>query len=245
MKLISLHRLALIAVALSGCESNEGPGDGTAEIRLMHAQSGADAVDLVLNGTPVATGVGFAQTSGLIDVPAGAAAFQIRPSGGGTALAIGAAELESGARYTILFSRSGTSDMRIAADTATGIPSAPPPTQPGDTGAIPGESKIKLRVIHNAPDAPPLDVYLTLNDEPLDGAFPLVEPFTYGVGLSPEFPGYVERDPGIWRLRFTADGTLQVLLDTGPIQMAAGQVRSVILMESDSTGMGIASVRER
>src|SRR5918995_3462189 len=160
MKLFLIHGVALLALALAACDSSEGPSDGVAEVRLMHARSGVPAVDLVLDGATVAEDVGFSQTSEMTEVPAGAAAFQIRPATGGAALAIGAADLEAGRRYTVLFSSSGSSEFRIAADTATGIPDAPPPTQPGDTGAIPGESKIKLRVIHNASDAPPLDVYL-------------------------------------------------------------------------------------
>jgi hypothetical protein len=72
-----------------------------------------------------------------------------------------------------------------------------------------------------------------------------VEPFEFGTGLSPEFPGYVERDPGVYRVRFTADGTHEVVMDTGPVDMQAGFVRSVVLFSSDTTGLGLAVVRER
>ncbi|HEU5050700.1 MAG TPA: DUF4397 domain-containing protein [Gemmatimonadales bacterium] len=236
----------LLAGFLTGaCESSD-PGDNAAQVRLIHARSGAPAVDLVVGGESVLDGIAFSQASGFAEVPAGSATLQVRPAAGGAAIVGATTTFEPGARYTLLFSNSGgASDLRIAPDTATGLPLAPPPTSPSDTGAIPGESKVKLRVIHNAADAPPLDVYLTLYQEPLAGAIRLVEPFTYGVGLNPDFPGYVERDPGTWQVRFTADGTDDVLIDTGPITLAAGQVKSIILFSSDTTGMGIAIVRER
>lgn len=235
--------LVALALAAGACDSSE-PGNGVASLRLMHARTGAPAVDLLVDGDTVFQGVGFAQASAFAEVPAGSATVDIRS--GDNDFASAPVNFAPGARYTLLFSNSGgTSDILVAEDTATGVPLEPPPIQPGDTGAIPGESKVKLRVIHNASDAPPLDVYLTLNDEPLDGAIRLIEPFVHGVGLSPEFPGYVERDPGTWRVRFTDDNTLDVVLDTGPISMSAGQVRSVILFSSDTTGMGIAIVRER
>jgi hypothetical protein len=234
----------LLAALLLACDSSE-PGD-TAQLRLMHARDGAPAIDVAVNGETVLEDIGFSEASGFAEVDAGSATVALRPAAGGAALSTTTTQLIPGARYTLLFSNAGgDSELRLAADTATGLPLEPPPTEPGDTGAIPGESKIKIRVIHNALDAPPLDVYLSLDDEAFSGGFPLVEPFTYGVGLNPEFPGYTERDPGVWRVRFTADGTLDVLLDSGPLSMPAGQVRSVILYSTDTTGLGLAVVRER
>jgi hypothetical protein len=236
--------LLLSASLLVACDSSE-PGD-VAQLRLLHARDGAPAIDVTVNGETILEGIAFSEASGFAEVEAGAATVALRPAGGGTALSSAAADLIPGTRYTLLFSNAGgASELRIAPDTATGIPLQPPPTEPGDTGAIPGESKIKIRVIHNAIDAPPLDVYLSLDGAPFTGGFPLVEPFTYGVGLNPEFPGYTERDPGVWRVRFTADGTHDVMLDSGPLSMLAGQVRSVILHSTDTTGLGLAVVRER
>ena len=234
----------LATVLLSGaCGSGEGPNDA-ALLRLMHARTGAPAVNLLANGETVVDGIAFSEASEFAEVAGGTTNLEIRPAGGGAALSTRTTELEPGSRYTLLFSHSGAdSELRLVADTATGLPLEPPPTEPGDTGAIPGESKVKLRMIHNASDAPPIDVYLTNYGAALGG--PSIEPFTYGVGLDPAFPGYFERDPGTWQVRFTADGTEEVLADTGPIQMAAGQVRSVILFSSDSAGLGIAIVRER
>lgn len=234
----------LVAALLTSCDSS-APGD-TAQLRIIHARDGAPAVDVVVNGETLLQDIEFSEASGFAEVTGRSATIDIRPAAGGGTLSTATTALVAGARYTLLFSSAGSdSELRIAADTAAGLPLGPPPTEPSDTAEIPGESKIKIRVIHNAADAPPLDVYLSLDGEPFAGGFPLVEPFTYGVGLNPEFPGYIERDPGVWRVRFTADDTHDIVLDTGPISMSAGQVRSVVLFSSDSTGLGLAVVRER
>jgi len=245
-RLSAVFSWLLVVLVVPACDTSSGPGDGTAEVRFIHAGVGAPPVDLVIDDETIAGGISFSRVSALAQVAAGAVDVEVRSAGDGDVLTSRATALEAGRRYTALFSRSGDStDLRIVADTAEGVPESAPPPLPSDTGAIPGESKIKIRAIHNAEHAPPVDVYLTLDDEPLAGALPLVEPFTYGVGLSPFFPGYVERDPGIWRVRITADGTHDVLVDTGPMPMAAGQVRSIFLVQSDTTGLGVANVRER
>ena len=235
-----------LALTLASCGQDTGPADDIARIRVMHARSGVAAIDLLVEGTTVVQGLEFAHTSAFVDVPAGDAALEMRDAGARGVLGARSYELVGGERYTLLYGNAGTeSDISLAADTAVGVPTEPPPSVVGDTAAIPGATKVKLRVIHNAPDAPPLDVYLTEVDEPLAGAFPLIEPFRYGAGQSPEFPGYVEREPGTYRVRFTVDGTGDVVLDSGPLEMPAGFVRSVILSSTDTTGLGVVVVRER
>ena len=235
-----------LSIAAGGCGSDNGPGDGIAHLRVIHAMADAPAVDLVVDGRTVAEGVSYTHASAFADVAAGPAAIELRLAGGAGTHALQGGDLEAGERYTLLFGAAALADgLALIADTATGVPTTPPPTSPADTGAIPGESKVKIRVIHNAPTAPPLDLYVTGADGDLAGITPAIEPFRYGVGLAPEFPGYMERDPGVHRIRFTADGTTDVLFDTGPVSMAAGQVRSFILFSSDTAGIGIAVVRER
>ena len=235
-----------LTIVAGSCGSDNGPGDEIAQLRVIHAMAEAPPVDLVVDGRTVAEAVSYTQVSAFADVPAGPAAIELRLGGGAGTHALRGGELEPGQRYTLLFGAAARSDgLALIADTASGVPTTPPPTSASDTGAIPGENKIKVRVIHNAPTAPPLDLYVTAADAVLTGASPVIEPFSYGTGLNPEFPGYLELDPGVYRVRFTADGTADVLFDTGPVSMAAGQVRSFILFSSDTAGIGIAVVRER
>jgi hypothetical protein len=250
MSRLTSSRILALTIAVAGCGPDTGPASEIAQLRVMHVRAGAPAIDLVVEGTTVAEAIDFSRISSFADVPAGEAALEIRTaeaaSGAGSVLGARTVELAGGQRYTLLYSNSGgTSEITLAADTAIGVPTTPPPSTPADTGAIPGENKIKLRVIHNAADAPPLDMYLTADGAPLEGASPSIEPFRFGQGLSAEFPGYFELDPGVYRVRLTNDGTKNVAMDTGPLAMQAGWVSSVIIFSSDTTGLGLAVVRER
>ena len=125
----------------------------------------------------------------------------------------------------------------------SGTLSSPGDYLASDTAVIANPGKTKIRVLHAAPGAPALDVYLTEYGADLATAFKLVDPFAPYADTA-QFPGYVERDPGTWQLRFTADNTLNVLLDTGPIALVGGQVVTVVLMQSDSGGLGVRIVDE-
>jgi hypothetical protein len=107
----------------------------------------------------------------------------------------------------------------------------------------PEPGTVKIRVIHDARNAPPLDVYLTAPGASLAGAHPLVEPFTFGVDTT-RFSGFVERDPGDYEMRFTDDGTTNVVLSTGTFTTAAGQLVTVVLTHDALGGLMTATVSE-
>jgi hypothetical protein len=224
----------VLALTVAACSSDIVPPPPTpaAQLRVVNTTAGVTAVDLLVDGDVAVAGVGFLGTSDYVPVLPGAHQVALRAVPSGVALGSASVTLTEDLSYTVF--------ATVATDTT-------PPIVAADTGVVPAAGKVKLRVVHAAPSAPPLDVFLTLNDESLAGATPLLQPFTYGVGTSPDFPGYVERDPGEYRVRFTDQGTTNVVIDTGPIPVAAGQVRSVILFQSDSLGgtMGIQIIDER
>ena len=224
----------VMALTVAACSDDNGslPSPPAAQMRVVNTAAGITAVDLLIDGDVAVPSVAYLGTSAYVDVAAGAHQVALRAVPSGVALGSTSVTLTEDLSYTLF--------ATVATDTT-------PPIVAADTGVVPATGKVKLRVVHAAPSAPPLDVFLTLTDESLAGATPLIQPFTYGVGTSPDFPGYVERDPGEYRVRFTDQGTTDVVLDTGPVPMAAGQVRSVILFQSDSLGgtMGIRIIDER
>ena len=74
--------IAVLAAGLAAaCGSDTGPASDIAQVRVMHARSGAAAIDLLVEGTAVVQGLEFARTSAFVDVPAGDAAMEIRDAG--------------------------------------------------------------------------------------------------------------------------------------------------------------------
>ena len=225
--------LALLLAACSGDPSSANfPPAETARLRVVNARSGAPAISVAIDGALAIEGVTSTAPSAYVGVPAGAHTLEVRNAEHGTALGSKAVTFQKDSAYTLVAPGTAGSDPLVAID----------------TGVVPAAGKVKFRVVHAAPDAPPLDVFLTGFGESLDDAVPYVTPFVYGVGSSDDSPGYVEREPGTHEVRFTAAGTKDVLLDTGPLQAAAGEVYSVLLIEqSDSLGggLGVQILRDR
>jgi hypothetical protein len=214
IKLAGLLPVALLGVlACSEKVVDVGPGS-TAKIRLVHGAAATEALNLKVDGQIVLQGVAVTEISDFAEVEAGNRTIAVTVQGTGQTLVSRPVTLARDGEYTMLIS--GT-----LADPEDMIAS--------DTAFIASATKAKIRVIHAARNAPPLDVYLTTPGEDLASASPLIDPFEFNVADSSAFPEFVERDPGDYQVRFTADGTTDVLLDTGPFTAAAGQIITVVL----------------
>ncbi|MGY1735627.1 DUF4397 domain-containing protein [Geodermatophilus sp. SYSU D00684] len=77
------------------------PPPGTARLRVVAATAGAQALDVAVPGGPsLATGLAFADTTGYVDVPAGATAVTVTPHGGqATDLPV---QVDAGSVYSVL-----------------------------------------------------------------------------------------------------------------------------------------------
>jgi Domain of unknown function (DUF4397) len=207
----------LVAFALGGCTeqvADPRPQTETAKIRLVHGAASPEALALKVDGSVVLQSVSATEISGFAEVPAGDRTIAVTVAGSSQNLIARTVNLIKDKEYTMLVSGTlaNMEDM-IASDTAF--------------TPLPG--KVKIRVIHAARNAPPLDVYLTAPGEDLATAFKLVEPFQFNVADTSVFPGFAERDPGDWQVRFTDDGTTNVVLDTGPFTTSSGQIITVVL----------------
>ena len=216
--------LLALALALAGCDSRIAaprPRPDHARLRLVHGASESSALNLVIDGTPVVQGLASTGISPYVQLKAGNHQLAVTLTGSGQQLMQRSVTLDGGKSYSFLVS---------------GTLASPEGMLASDTAYTPAPGKVKIRVIHAARGAPPLDVYLTPPGADLATATKLIDPFVFGVDTS-ESPGFVERDPGTWDVRFTDDGTLNVVLDTGPFSTLGGQLITVVLSNSDSLGL--------
>ena len=215
LKLRPIFAALLLVAGVTACDNQiANPRGDTAMIRLVHGAAVTTALDLKVDGQVVLQGVLATQISNYAEVDAGDRTISVTVAGSAQTLVSRPVTLERDGEYTMLIS--GT-----LADPEGMIAS--------DTAFIPLPGKVKIRVIHAARNAPPLDVYLTAPGEDLATAFKLVEPFAFNVADTSAFPGFAERDPGNYQVRFTSDGTTNVLLDTGPFVTSSGQIITVVL----------------
>jgi hypothetical protein len=235
----------LAALVLQGCSGDSaGPQpDGRARLRFASASPDAGALDLLLNGKTIARGVVSTQASPTVDVESGPATGEVRRSNSNAVLAAVPLTLESGKSYTVLVAGSSAAlTAMVSVDTGTmGPPPRPPTPEPVDSGTPPPPAVdyARFRIVHAAPDAPPLDPYLQPAGLPLD-SMPAFQPFEYG---SLALIGDLIRSTGDYTVAFTAAGTRRVILESDPFSAAAGELVTVVLGENADRSLRIDVVR--
>jgi len=222
-----------IAFGLAACGNPTGTNnttEGTAQVRMMNAAVGTPALDLLVGGTVILSGVQYEQSSGLASMPGGTQTLAVRRSGEVATLASRELPVIPNARYTLVVGGSLASVTLTASMTV-------------DTGlARPDRANIRIINISSieppqdssqqVPPPVPLDGYIT---PPTADLGPLAPTFAMDARYS-SYSSLMYFDPGTWAVRFTTAGTKQVVASTGAIPIAAGQVRAVTLQKkSDGT----------
>jgi hypothetical protein len=168
----------------------------------------------------------------------------VRASGSAATLGRLALPLEAGRSYSVLASGPVQAlTLTLSVDTGFGGPPVEgPPPPPVDSGAAPPPvtDAARFRIIHAAPDAPPLDPYLTEEGAPLD-TLPTLQPFEYG-GLA--LTADLVRRPGRYTVRFTDAGTTHVVLESEAIDAGAGELLTVVLGENTDKSLRVDVVEE-
>ncbi len=205
---------ALLALGvLPGCGGGNDRNRRRARVRLVNA-SGYTALDLRVADSLQQASVAYGDTALYVEVDPSEADTDVSASGSSTALQSLLPTLVEDNDYTLLASGPvGALRLRLLDDNLVEAP----------------EGRSRLRVVHGAPDAGALDVYLTAPDDTLASAVPLV------AGLTPDGePVLAEAATATWRLRVTAAGSkTDVRLD----------LPSVTLVEEGNATLVLASAR--
>jgi uncharacterized protein DUF4397 len=244
----SQHLLSVgLALLLAGCGREVvGPrSDELARLRLASASPDAGALDLVVNGMTVARAVGSTAASTPAYLEPGRTTGEVLATGTKAALASVPLTLAAGKSYTVLVagSRDALTAM-VSVDTGSSAgpaPAPPPPGQPGDSATAPPPvtDVVRFRLMHAAPHAPPLDPYLLPAGAALD-TLPTQQPFAYGtLALTAD----LVRAPGHYVVKFTDAGTTHVVLESGDIAAAAGELLTVVLGENGDQSLRVDVVR--
>jgi hypothetical protein len=98
----------------------------------------------------------------------------------------------------------------------------------------------RFRIVHAAPHAPPLDPYLQPAGLELD-TVPAFQPFAYG---SLALIGDLVRAAGDYNVAFAEAGTRRVVLRSGTIEAAVGELVTVVLGENGDQSLRVDVVRE-
>jgi len=239
--------LAVLTLQACGRDAAAPQPDDKAQLRFASASPDAGALDLLVSGKTIAQGVGSTQASPLVEIDTGRTTGEVRSSGSGNTLASVPLTLQAGKSYTVLVAGpSGALTAMVSVDTGSvGQPPPPVPNPPPvDSGVTnpppPSRYYARFRIVHAAPDAPPVDPYLQPAGLSLD-TMPAFQPFEYG---SLALIADMIRLPGDYWVAFTEHGTRKILLDSGTITAEEGELVTVVLGENADKSLRVDVVRE-
>lgn len=215
----ALPLLAALVAAAGAC-GDDGKGITTApsaaSVRLVQAVPDAGGVDVLVDGRPIGTDIHYKQSIDYTPLTAGSHVVAVRATGTSSDAFSAPIALGTGASYTIV------ARGRLSATGGTfGVGS--------DVlldDAAPATGRVSLRVLHAAPGAVPVDVFLTAPGVALGTVTPTINALSYGGG------GSYANDvlAGSYELRVTRSGTTDVLADLPALLLTPGQARTVIVV---------------
>jgi hypothetical protein len=178
-----------------------------AQLRVIHASPDAPAVDVVVNdnfAAPVLEDVPFPAVSGYLTVPAGAYNVKVTPANNPGVIVIDAnVTLEAGKRYSAY---------------ATGpLASIAPYVLVDDNRSV--ATNAKVRIVHTAPSAGAVDIYVT----PPGAALATATPAFSNVPFRAE-TGYVSLAAGSYDVTVTPTGTKTPAIGPATITVLDGNV---------------------
>lgn len=190
-----------------------------AAVRVIHASPDAPAVDVIVNddtANPVLSGVPYPAFSGYLAVPPATYNFKVTPENNPGLVVIDAdLELAAGTLYSVY---------------ATDVLSAITPLVLVDDNR-PIATEARIRILHLAPGAGLVDIYVTAPGADIGVAEPAITGFEFG-----EETGYLSLAGGSYDVTVTAAGTKTVAIGPATLALENGGVYTVAAR--DATGGG-------
>ena len=203
MKKISLLAAALISsLFLAGCsDDDDSPATPQSSVRVLHLSPDAPAVDVAVNDSVVLEDVSYRQASGFLSVNAGDNALDVLVANTDT-VALGAdLNLMQNTKYTVIAANNVASIEALVIEDMD----------------KPAAGFAQLTVVHGAPAAPAVDIYVSGPMDDFAGLSATLENVAFKA-ISAE----LEVPAGDYRVRVTATGSMDVISDSGTLTLADG-----------------------
>ncbi|HSS97444.1 MAG TPA: DUF4397 domain-containing protein [Terriglobales bacterium] len=210
-KILLASILSVLAIFAAGCGD-----EGKSQLRVVHASPDAPNVDVAVDGKVVLNNVPYGTASDYLAVKSGSRRITVAPTGSTTNVIDVKTDLANKKHYTVL---------------AAGLVADIAPLQLTDDTTAPGSGKIRLRVVHGAPSAGSVDVYVTAPGADISTATPTLSNVAFKA-----ISDYQEVPAGSYEIRVTLTGTKTVAIDSGTVALTAGQVRTVVALDAVGGG---------
>ncbi len=208
----SLITLSLVSL-LSACG---GSNSDTAQLRVLHASPDAPAVDVLIDGGPVLEGLSFGNASPFTGVDAGHRQIQVNVSGTDTTVIDTRADLEEDRRYLI-----------VASGLVTDLQPLVFPVS--DENPVAGSTLV--RVLHAAPSAPRVDVYVVASGQSITQAQPVLSDVPFRA-----ISNYLPVPVGTYDLFVTPTGRKTIAIEAKNVALNEGLIATVAALDASGGG---------
>lgn len=212
----------LLAAVAAGSLFSAGCGDsGSTQVRVLHASPDAPNVDVRYSGRTVLSNVAYAQASDYLKVAAGKRRVEVRATGTSADVIDVKPDFAKNRFYTV-----------IAANDLASIT----PLLFQDDHTAPASGQVKVRFIHAAPGAPAVDIYVGAPGSGTAGT-PAVTNLAFQAATD-----YLSVPTGSYQAYITATGSKTVAIDSGVLNLNAGQVRTAVAIGDPGVGKPLTAV---
>ncbi len=223
MKITSRLVLAVAALfVLTACEDDPVSPVNEGRIRAVHAMYDFAAMDVLLGTAVYKDDLAYKGTDGYSTSATGTVAVKFRGPTDPVDVAVANTSVADGVDYTVV---------------AFGTEAAPQTMVLTDNNAAPAAGKAKFRLAHAAAVAEALDVYVLAAAGDLETA----TPDHASLQVKTASP-YIEKNAGTYVVIFTAAGTKTPALTMNGVQVAAGNIRTILAVEKAGGGTPLEGV---
>jgi hypothetical protein len=214
--LVAFAMIAGVTLFTAGCGSDHG------RVRVVHASPDAPNVDVLVDGKKVLTNVAYKTASPYLTLETGSRKVQVRATGTSTDAITATATIASRKDYTIL------AVGKLATISALALQ---------DDNSAPAAGQIKLRVIHASPSAGNVDVYVVAPGTDITTVTPTLSNVAFKTASA-----YLSVAAGSYEVIVTAPGSKVSVIDSGSLTFTAGQIRTVVALDEDTTGTNFTAI---
>ncbi len=218
--LVTIACLSTLALALVGCGSSSS--STSPRLRVVHTSPNAPQVDVFIDDTRELSNVPYKASSPYLNVRQGTRNVKVNAAGTSTTVINANLTLSNDTDTTVL---------------ATGRLASIEPLVLTDNNTPPTAGNIKLRLVHSAPGAGNVDIYVTAPTASLASATPNFANVPFKGASS-----YLDVPAGTYRVRITPTGTKTVAIDSGSVTLTAGQIRTAVAVGDPGVGQNLGAI---
>jgi len=207
------YLLVAAAAGLAGCGDGSGPPlPQASSLRVLHAIRGGPSLTVFVDGARGST-LAFGQLGRTTFLSPGVHELVLVPSDTTHSLIVDFVAAEH------------VGYSAFAIDSTAGATHTVEPVIVPDTGSLPAAGHSRLRIASYAAAAPAIDACRTQPDS--SGLVVSAQPLNFRA-----LTRYFDGAPGSWSVVISHAGMADTLVATGPITIADGQVRTVVVIDS-------------